>query len=169
MILALDPGTHQTAFVLYDRALGVCEKGILPNAFMLSRMGSLSSRADHCVIEMIACYGMAVGREVFETCVWIGRFSERWYLLNNRSEPRRLFRKDVKMHLCNSVRAKDGNVRACLLDRFGGRKAAIGSVNAPGPLQGVSKDMWAALGVAVTFDELYVNPDPRQQVLTTHR
>ena len=59
------------------------------------------------------------------------------------------------MHLCNSVRAKDSNVRQALLDRFpatgGGKTPQIGTKSKPGPLYGFSKDMWAALGVALTF------------------
>ncbi len=86
-------------------------------------------------IEMIASYGMPVGKEVFETVLWIGRFIEAVH-----PHPVALvYRKDVKMHLCGTTRAKDPNIRQALLDRFG--KEAT---------KGIKKDMWAALGVAVT-------------------
>jgi len=41
-----------------------------------------------------------------------------------------------------------------LIDRYGGvggKRAAIGLKASPGPLHGVSKDVWAALAVAVTY------------------
>ncbi len=100
-------------------------------------------------IEMIASYGMPVGKEVFETAFWAGRFAQAW-------EPGAwdlVYRKDVKVHLCGSFRAKDGNVRAALLDKFGGAKEAQGTKKTPGALYGISGDKWSALAVAVTWAE----------------
>jgi len=68
---------------------------------------------------MIASYGMPVGREVFETCLWIGRFIECWcgpYTL--------VYRREVKSFLCADSRAKDSNVRQAVIDRYGGKEAA---------------------------------------------
>ena len=63
---------------------------------------------------MIASYGMPVGKEVFDTCVWIGRFIEAFDL-----EYEYVYRKDEKMNLCHSMKAKDSNIRQALIDRFG--------------------------------------------------
>jgi hypothetical protein len=105
-------------------------------------------------IEMVASYGMAVGATVFETCVWSGRFIERWLVSDKRRpEPVRVHRKEVKIHLCGSMRAKDANIRQALIDRYGGKESAIGKKANPGPLYGMSGDCWSALAVAITAAE----------------
>jgi hypothetical protein len=103
--------------------------------------------------EMVACYGMPVGSTTFETVLWIGRFwaaclgTERaWHLV---------YRKDVKIALCNSMKAKDANIRQALLDMYepsgGGKVPQVGTKNAPGPLYGVKSHAWSALAIAITF------------------
>lgn len=72
---------------------------------------------DKVIIEMIASYGMPVGKEVFETCVWIGTFKE--IALNQDIETEYIYRKDEKMNICHSMKAKDSNIRQALIDRFG--------------------------------------------------
>jgi hypothetical protein len=58
------------------------------------------------------------------------------------------------MCLCGATKAKDSNIRQAIMDRYGSaREKAIGRKATPGPLYGVSKDIWAAIGVAITFDE----------------
>ena len=157
MILAIDPGTTESAFVLYDAGdLVAFDK--LRNDVMLDRMFELMDEhkdLHHLAIEHVASYGMAVGREVFATCVWTGRFIQRW-----GGPFTAIYRADVKIHLCNSMRAKDANIRRAIIDRYpnatgGGKNPAIGIKSAPGPLYGVSRDVWAALGVAITYDETY--------------
>ncbi|RXN88219.1 hypothetical protein C7R54_15615 [Achromobacter aloeverae] len=117
---------------------------------LLSRLAAVEYT--QVAIEMIASYGMPVGKEVFETCLWIGRFVQA---LETPEEARLLYRKDVKMHLCGTTKAKDANVRQALLDLFprtgGGKTPQIGTKKQPGPLYGVSTHAWPALGVAVTL------------------
>jgi hypothetical protein len=97
--------------------------------------------------------GMAVGAEVFETCFWSGRFAERWF--DNGGTWDRIKRHQVKMHICGNMRAKDANIRTALIDMFGpGKEKAIGTKKNPGPLYGVSGDVWQALAVAVTYAEM---------------
>ena len=104
-------------------------------------------------IEMIASYGMAVGKEVFETCVWVGRFIEVWEATGRNHPPELIYRREVKLHLCNSAKAKDANIRQALIDRYGDKQKAIGKKASPGPLYGMAGDCWAALGIAVTVSE----------------
>lgn len=147
MIIAIDPGTEQSAVVVYDGGK-IPYSEIKENRFVKDLLGSHPDKDTHLAIEMVACYGMPVGKTVFETCVWIGRFVEAW-----QGKYEYVYRKDVKMYLCNSTRAKDSNIRQALIDKFGGCKEfAIGKKKTPGPLYGFKKDLWAALGVAVTYD-----------------
>lgn len=147
MILAIDPGTTESAWLLFA-GVKVHSCGIDDNDTIRKRFYNASG--DHQIaIEMVACYGMPVGAETFETCVWIGRFIESF------GGGDYVYRKDVKLHLCQNARAKDANVRQALLDLFprtgGGSTPQVGTKNKPGPLFGVRSHIWSALGVAVTY------------------
>ena len=144
MLLAIDPGTTHSGVVLYNGA--PVTAGVQDNHDVLLLI------ADHrgpVAIEMIASYGMAVGKEVFETCLWIGRMVQ----VAGPDRVRLVYRKDVKMHVCGSPRAKDANIRQALIDRWGGKAEAVGTVKQPGPLYAVKSHAWAALAVAVTAAE----------------
>jgi hypothetical protein len=145
LILAIDPGTtHSGWVVLRDGApwnFGVSENGeVLEN---------ISQWPHALALEMVASYGMAVGAETFRTVWWAGRFAE-CYNARTGNLPAEVYRKDVKLHLCGSMKAKDSNIRQALLDRWGGKAVAVGNSKRPGPLFGVKSHAWAALAVAVT-------------------
>lgn len=147
-ILAIDPGPEESGVVEYTWVGNVgcvTESGVFKTADVVSAIARRRGfRGDELIaIEMIASYGMPVGREVFETCVWIGRMIEA---APNPAQVIRVTRNEVKVHLCRSSKAKDANIRQALLDRFGPQ----GTKKAPGPLYGVKSHAWAALAVAVT-------------------
>ncbi len=146
-ILSIDPGNTESAWMTYDTELRrPISHAKQENHEILSLI--LDGDADDCVIETVACYGMAVGKEVFETCIWIGRFIQAWPKFD---DPHLIYRREVKMHLCNSVKAKDSNIRQVLVDLYGGKVKAIGCKAHPGPLYGISADRWSALAIAVTW------------------
>lgn len=60
---------------------------------------------------------MPVGESVFQTCVWIGRFTQLADELGKGFAY--IYRKDEKMNICHSMKAKDSNIRQALIDRFG--------------------------------------------------
>lgn len=147
MILAVDPGTTKSGFVILDEG-HVTSSGVLSNREALEMV---AGHAGTVAIEMVASYGMAVGKDVFETVRWIGRFQQA---SRDPEAVRLVYRRDVKLHLCGSAKAKDANVRQALLDLFpgsgGGKTPQIGTKAARGPLYGVSSHAWSALAVAMT-------------------
>jgi hypothetical protein len=141
LTIAIDPGPEESAYVVLDASVPILF-GKHPNAVVMSKLLLEAHLHDSLVIEQIASFGMPVGAEVFETVFWSGRFAQAW-----GREFHRIKRHEVKMHLCQNTRAKDGNIRQALIDRFGGKAAT----KKGGCLYGVSGDVWAALAVGVTF------------------
>ena len=158
IVLAIDPGPEVSAAVLYDAVTQhLVESKRAPNAELREwiRRSGPAAGYHQCTlaIEMIASYGMPVGAETFETCVEIGRYMQQWQQLADRPVTR-VYRREVKLHLCGSVRANDANVRRAILDRFGpGREKAVGTKSKPGPLYGLSADLWQAFGVALVVSD----------------
>jgi hypothetical protein len=149
-ILAIDPGDKESAFVLWNGA-AVLAKEILPNsAFLQSiRRYEKLSILHGVAIERVASYGMPVGKEVFETCFWTGRFWEevsRWEAMPCALIPRLA----VKVAICHDSRAKDANLNRAIKDRFGADGGnGKGTKANPGVLYGIKEDLWAALALAV--------------------
>lgn len=144
-ILALDPGTTHTGWCNYDtKEKSIVEFGVFENNQIIILINDVIY--DEVAIEMIASYGMPVGAEVFETCVWIGRFVQCCENLNIRHKA--IYRKDCKMFLCGTTKAKDANIRQAIIDKFGG----IQSTKKDGKLYGIKSHIWPALAVALTYE-----------------
>ena len=144
-ILAIDPGYERSAWIRIGD--GPTDFGIDPNENVVRGLRAGFLAADLVVIEKVEGYGMPVGVEVFETVRWAGRFEEACHPV----PVERLGRKAIKIALCGSTKAKDPNIRQALIDRYGGKDRAIGRKASPGPLYGISADVWAALAVAVAW------------------
>lgn len=160
IILSIDPGPLQSAYLLYDPdatayPLVAVEHGIIANLALRDKLRSswVLGGATVCVIEKIEHYGMPAGETLFTTCLWTGRFIEAlgWGSESCVLMPRR----EVKQHLCRSAKATDATIRQALLDLFGGEKQAVGvnnkKIQQPGPLYGISRDVWSCLALAVTY------------------
>lgn len=155
LILAIDPGCIDSAYVMLDENLKATEFGKVPNEELLTIIQAVVANNMtyargkwHFAIEMVASYGMPVGKEVFETVFWIGRFWEVADFTNKQF----IYRKDEKVNLCGSMKAKDSNITQALKDRFGDK----GTKKNPGWFFGFSKDVWQAYAVGVTYSDLYL-------------
>ena len=149
-LLAIDPGNTHSGWCLIDtttrRPLRFAKTDNHELAGWL-RPVTPDGDVDHVAIEMVASYGMAVGRDVFETCLWIGRYTEalRW------ANPQLVYRRDVKLHHCHTAKAKDSNIRQALVDRFapGQPNHGKGTKANPGWFHGFAADIWQAYALAV--------------------
>jgi hypothetical protein len=163
-VLAIDPGPVESAYVLIDTRGTPLSFAKVPNEALrdVLRFDRLGRMAHHVAIEMVASYGMPVGAEVFETCVWIGRFAETSVV-----DAQLVYRRDVKLHHCQSARAKDANITQALVDRFapGQPNHGKGTKAAPGWFYGFKADIWQAYALAVYVADL-LDPVPAAHPVT---
>lgn len=167
MILAIDPGNVESGYVvLREKDLKPLEFGKVKNEKLLDDIQmdrferlSVDESINHVAIEMIASYGMPVGVEVFETCVWIGKFMLA--LENQKLEPRFVYRQEEKLNLCKSTKANDATIKQALVDRFatGQKNYGKGTKKEPGFFYGFKADVWQAFAVAVTYYDRYIAPN----------
>jgi len=156
-ILAIDPGNEESAYAVLDQNLKPVMFAKKKNSEVLNDCNDIvafNAVPITIVIEMVASYGMPVGREVFETCVWIGRFAQslenmKTHFTSEDQKAKFIYRKEEKTDLCGSMKAKDSNIRQALIDRFG----TVGTKKSPGWFYGVSKDVWSAIAVGVTYHD----------------
>jgi len=151
-LLAIDPGNRESGWVVIDvasRQSLAHGKGLNDNVLRSLQHAPIGD-AEFAVIEMVASYGMAVGADVFETCVWIGRFRQALMDRTGRL-PDLVTRRPIKLHHCHSAKANDANLRQALVDRFalGQPNHGKGTKADPGWFYGFRADIWQAYALAV--------------------
>lgn len=153
MIFAIDPGDVESGFAIIEMPdFKLHDRGKVKNEELLEMLEKYKwVMPDIFAIEMIDSYGMPVGKTVFETCVWIGRFIQAV----KHKKHTFIYRKEEKLCLCGSLKAKDSNIRQALIDRYAKHdfKSGKGVKKNPDTFYGVSKDVWQAIAVGVTCYE----------------
>jgi len=173
-ILAIDPGPTQSGVVVYGEG-GVIYAKQRDNEIFVAELRAEKwgpeiwgemVEIDLLAIEWIENYGYAVGRDVFQTVYWIGRFAEAWWAT---SSCLLIPRRDVKIALCGKSTYRDPvtgsmkgiqdkHIRRAIINRFpargGGKTPAVGTKAKPGPLYGMKSHLWSALAVALTAEQM---------------
>lgn len=163
-IFAIDPGNVESGWVLVNATtLMPIRFGKDENNKILSILfdTSLEYLGIDYAIERIKSYGMPVGDEVFDTCIWIGRFTECIANLEpfgRENTPTYIGRLEEKLTICHDPRANDATIRRALVDRFapGVSNYGKGSMSSPGWFYGFKADIWQAYAVAVTYHDKYM-------------
>jgi len=149
-ILSLDVGTTESAFALMDHSLAnpLVKFGKILNEDIEWEIISPvtgNPRADIIAYEEFASYGMPIGESTMRSIWWNGYYCRICDEIGVKYAP--VLRKDVKMHLCQTMKAKDCNIRQALIDRYG----EPGTKKNPGILYKVSKDVWSAIAINITY------------------
>ena len=147
----IDPGTRESGLAVIDTesmtpliAVKISNSEVTATLEKTMTSHGIAPDEIDIAMEAIASYGKPVGRETFETCVWIGRMDEQIAGLIGRY-PDKVYRREEKMTLCGTIRARDSDIRSALINLIG----PVGTAKNPGPLYGVYRDAWSAIAVAV--------------------
>lgn len=161
-ILAIDPGTFESAYVLIESPSlrpFLFDKIANDETIRMMKNITFGYEIEFAAIEKIASYGMSIGQETIDTIEWIGEFKR---VLKDRGiHPVMIYRRQEKMNICNDSRANDASIRQALIDRFayGVPNKGKGTKSDPGFFYGFRADIWQAFAVAVTAYDLRRDKD----------
>lgn len=152
-IFAIDPGNVYSAYCVMDSEYHFYEFAKEENQTVMKRMLELLPEVDGVVIEKISNMGMPAGETLFVTAEWIGRYSQE---AEKKVPVSYIYRRDEKLYICGSPRAKDANIRAALIERFAVKDKANGrgTKKDPDVFYGVKADMWSAICIGTTFFDM---------------
>lgn len=155
-IFAIDPGNIQSAYCLMNdeaEEYQFVEFGKQDNHVVMKRMIELLPEIDGVIIERMQSYGMPVGETTFVSAEWIGRFSQE---AEKKVFVSYIYRRDEKLYICGSPRAKDANIRAALIERFAKKDKTNGkgTKNNKDVFYGVKADMWSAICIGTTYFDM---------------
>lgn len=159
MILAIDPGSKQSGYVIADplnKEKPVWEHGHVPNRELLEAIwyGTFPTGPNRVVIEDFEPWSLHPSSHQQLTVLWTGQFlAATEYAL--ATKPALLRRKEVCYWLTGDPNCKTAGIRRELIDRYGpGQDKAIGTKKrGKGPLHGMKAHEFDALALAVVWAE----------------
>lgn len=151
LIFAIDPGSTESAYCMLSSDAVPRLFAKAPNEVVIQVLRTYAGNLTAVVIERVASYGMPVGREVFDTCEWIGRYTQAASDLRLKVEY--VMRQEEKLTICKSPNANDATIRRALIDRFARHDFANGkgTKKTPDFFYGFKADIWSAFAVGITF------------------
>lgn len=148
-ILSIDAGTTESGYCLGTSEYNPLQFGKISNEELLK----IVKEAEYEILlyEEFQCYGMAVGQSTIISITWNGRYIQSALDRGLKVEP--ILRKEEKMCLCGTMRAKDTNIRQALIDRFAtfDYKNGKGTKGNQDFFYGFSKDSWSAFAILTTY------------------
>jgi len=169
LTLSIDPGTKQSAYTLIREDYSIVSAAKSPNEDVLNliHQGEFDALAVECMEPRFHApgagknMGLRIGDEVYETCIWIGRFMEATYA---QGKPVfRVFRSEERARLIPTKKnglppltgkvgeSGDSKMRAALIARFARHDKVNGKGRAANKdfFYGFRADMWNAFAVGV--------------------
>ena len=150
--IAIDVGTIESAYTIMNNEYKIIESDIVENMKLLDIIKDNRQDVKTLVYEKFVSYRMPVGQTTMDSIEWNGRFIQH-ALHHGYLKVVAISRRDVKLNLCNSMKAKDTNVRLALVDRYATHdfKSGKGTKKNPDTLYGFRADMYSSLGVGTTY------------------
>ena len=163
-ILSIDPSCKHSAFTLIDMdSLAIMSMGFLEEKDILNLIGNIQelygeNHIYHLAVETIQNLGCIVGREVFDTCILIGKILERAESTKKYHNIVKIYRSEEKLNLCGTTKTNDVGIKNSLIQRFAKDvpNYGKGTKKSPGWFYGVKADIWQAYAIGITYYDLYI-------------
>lgn len=177
IVMAIDPGCEETAFVIWDSEQKIMlNKHKLPNKELLLKLKSILEGGIVQIvgIETISSYSMAVGQTTFDSAIWTGIFKQKIESLGYNVKL--IFRQSIKMHHALAISGVNDTVLNNILKRKYGEDNTVKrpnriywneEVEKRGGSKYMNGDMYAAFALATFLTEpnesLIRNPAEREE------
>lgn len=152
-VLAIDEGNEYSGYCVVLDDFSPAEFGKVTNDELLKHLGDIFEKYKgiSLAIEKFESYGMPVGRSVFDSCVWAGRFIQACQ--EQGIEYEWVSRKEEKLIICGSLKANDTTIRRALINMFCDHdyRTGKGTKKNPDYFYGFKADVWSAFAIGYVY------------------
>ena len=152
-VLAIDEGNEYSGYCVVLDDFSPAEFGKVTNDELLKHLGDIFEKYKgiSLAIEKFESYGMPVGRSVFDSCVWAGRFIQACQ--EQGIEYEWVSRKEEKLIICGSLKANDTTIKRALINMFCDHdyRTGKGTKKNPDYFYGFKADVWSAFAIGYVY------------------